>query len=135
MYRTPSPTGSSNHPPIHLSRFPPWNEDACKIGMCGTAAPGEDLSVLGVYNSTAFGTVLQRERSKFNRLYKRKAMLHHYTEFVDASVIDDAEKLIVDLIGDYNDIEANTFEGSSGGRLDAKYGNGAVDTSHLFPSF
>lgn len=43
-----------------ILKFPHWNEDACKIGMCGTPPPGEDMSVLGVYNSTAFGSVLKR---------------------------------------------------------------------------
>ena len=31
-------------------RFPSWNPDACKIGMCGTTHPGEVFGALGVYN-------------------------------------------------------------------------------------
>ena len=61
-------------------------QEACKIGMCGQAAPGEAFSVLGVYNSTAFGSVLQREHSRFSRLFKRRAHVHHYTEFTDIQV-------------------------------------------------
>ena len=66
--------------------FPAWNQEACKIGMCSQAAPGETFSVLGVYNSTAFGSVLQREHSRFSRLFKRRAHVHHYTEFTDIQV-------------------------------------------------
>jgi len=51
-------------------QFPVWNPDACKIGMCGTAGPGEGLSVLGIYNSTGFGTVLETERARFQTLFK-----------------------------------------------------------------
>ena len=61
-----------------LLRFPRWNEQACKIGMCNTPSPGEDMSLMGVYSSTAFGSVLTRERDRFNVLFKRRAMLHHY---------------------------------------------------------
>ncbi len=63
--------------------WPTWNRNACKIGMCSTPSPGEDMSVLAVYNSTAFGTVLTREMKGFQRLFRKKAMLHHYTEFVE----------------------------------------------------
>jgi hypothetical protein len=31
-------------------RFPSWNPDACKIGMCATTHPGDTFSALGVYN-------------------------------------------------------------------------------------
>lgn len=37
-------------------------------------------------DSTAFGSVLRRMHENFNRLYKRKAMVHHYTEFMDVSL-------------------------------------------------
>ena len=63
--------------------WPTWNRNACKIGMCSTPSPGEDMSVLTVYNSTAFGTVLTREMKGFQRLFRKKAMLHDYTEFVE----------------------------------------------------
>mmetsp|Transcript_15730 Transcript_15730/g.21621 ORF Transcript_15730/g.21621 Transcript_15730/m.21621 type:complete len:449 (+) Transcript_15730:13-1359(+) len=53
----------------HL-QFPHWNQDACKIGMCNTASPGDDVSVLAVYNSTAFSSVLAREHTSFSRLYR-----------------------------------------------------------------
>jgi hypothetical protein len=33
-------------------------------------APGEKLSVLGIYNSTAFGSVLRREKGRFDKLFK-----------------------------------------------------------------
>lgn len=86
-------------------RFPLWNQDACKIGMCGTPAIGEEMSVLGVYNSTAFGQVLTKQRAKFNLLYRRKAMLHHYTEFVDEEVVAESDKIVCDIIADYQSIE------------------------------
>lgn len=37
------------------------------------------MSVLMFVCSTAFGNVLSRENGKFLKLFKRKAMLHHYT--------------------------------------------------------
>ena len=85
--------------------FPTWNQDATKIGMCNMPAPGQKVSVLGVYNSTAFGHVLKREHSRFSTLFKRKAMLHHYTEFVDVQALADADIAVASAIDDYNVLE------------------------------
>lgn len=78
--------------------WPTWNRNACKIGMCGTPSPGEDMSVLAVYNSTAFGTVLTREMKGFQRLFRKKAMLHHYTEFVEVGHAYSRDSIIIIII-------------------------------------
>jgi len=97
--------------------FPAWNQEACKVGMCGTPAPGERMSVLGVYNSTAFGGVLQREHSRFSQLFKRKAMLHHYTEYCDFGEIAEAEVNVRSAIRDYQDIERGVENGNTGNQM------------------
>ncbi len=85
--------------------FPDWNPDACKIGLCHTPAPGDTVSVMGIYNSTAFKSVLGRQKTRFGKLYHRKAMLHHYTEFVDASVVAEAEARVDQVLSDYAALE------------------------------
>jgi tubulin epsilon len=87
--------------------FPDWNPDACKIGLCGTPAPGETASVLGVYNNTGFRSVLQRECGRFHQLYRRKAMLHHYTEFVEEDFVAQSETSVAGVIKEYEAIERN----------------------------
>lgn len=43
-----------------------------------------NTTTIGIYNSTSFGShVLQRERKRFNQLFRRKAMVHHYTEYME----------------------------------------------------
>eukprot|EP01035_Chromulina_nebulosa_P018094 gene18094-23743_t len=76
-----------------ILKFPSWNQDAFKIGVCSTPTAGQPVSVMGIYNSTSFSSTIVRERSRFNMLYRRKAMLHHYTEFVDANVIGESDKI------------------------------------------
>lgn len=118
-------------------QFPSWNQNACKIGMCGTAGPGEGGSVLAVYNSTAFGSVLSRERTRFNLLFRRRAMLHHYTEFVGVDAISEAESVCSSVIAEYEDIEAAAAQGHvRAPRQDTRgssHGNGAP--VELFPAF
>ena len=105
--------------------YPMWNQEACKVGVCGTAAPGERLSVLGIYNSTAFGQVLSTEHSRFSQLFRRKAMLHHYLEYCEIDDIAEAEVNVQSACQDYHDIAA----GNSGRFGDAKSG------VPLFPAF
>eukprot|EP01034_Spumella_vulgaris_P028519 gene28519-35390_t len=93
--------------------FPEWNPDACKIGMCSTPSPGDQSSVMAVYNSTAFGTVLSREMSGFLKLFRSGAMLHHYTEFAPKSEIAAAEENVASVIADYQDLENGTFPNMS----------------------
>lgn len=46
-------------------------------------APEQDMSVMGLYNSSSFSSLLGREMLSFRKLYRAKAMLHHYTEYTD----------------------------------------------------
>lgn len=64
---------------------------------------------IGVYNTTAFGRVMNGERSRFLTLYKRRAMLHHYTEYMESELIAVADQNVSQLIADYEHIENGTF--------------------------
>jgi hypothetical protein len=109
-------------------RFPIWNPDATKIGMCSTPSPGQRMSVLAVHNSTAFGSVLGRERDRFNKLFKRRAMTHHFTEFMELDGIKDAESVISSVIEEYSAVEA-------GIPLPSQEAYGDLSSIQLFPSF
>lgn len=87
-------------------RFPTWNRNACKIGLCGAPAPGDEFSVLSLYNSSAFSIPLERELRNFQRLFRAKAMLHHYSKYVEENAIFEAESEVEQLISDYRNIEA-----------------------------
>ena len=69
------------------------------------------MSLLGVFNSTAFGTVLTRERDRFNTLFKRRAMLHHYLEFIDVESVAEAERWSAAISAEYSELENGTFNG------------------------
>ena len=47
--------------------------------------------------SATFGAL----RTRFWSLYRRRAMVHHYTQYIDAGVFDDALASLDALIGDY----------------------------------
>ena len=58
-------------------------------------------------------------------LYRRKAMLHHYTEFVDAGTVGAAEEIVSQVAKDYKSIEDDSFVGTPA----------AAQQLDLFPAF
>jgi tubulin epsilon len=102
-------------------RFPDWNQDACKIGLCSTPAPGEVSTIMGIYNSTAFGGVLDKHRKRFNQLYRRKAMLHHYTEFIEEDFVADSDESVARIIQEYDTVEKGGLPHASSDRNTSQY--------------
>ena len=88
------------------------------------------MSVMAINNSTAFGHVLEREKNRFNLLFKRKAMLHHYTEYIEVDQIKEAESCISQVIADYSGIEKQDDSLLPSRRL---YND--LTTVQLFPAF
>lgn len=89
-------------------RYPTWNPEASKIGLCAVADHGQESSALGVFNSTSFGQVLQVEKDSLMTLYRRKAMLHHYTPYLSPESIDHSVSVVSDTIAAYAELE--TYE-------------------------
>ena len=94
-------------------KFVPWNEDGWKIGHCAVAAR-RDLphSVLSLSNSTGMSVPLKRYHNRFERLYSRKAHLHHYAEYMDVGVFDEARESVRSIIRSYEDVKATYYAGS-----------------------
>lgn len=78
-----------------------WNTEGFKVGLCATPPPGLRRSLLFLSNSCAFGDTLNDVRSRFNLLYHRKAMVHHYTQYIEKAHFDEALSSLSDLIDDY----------------------------------
>lgn len=75
-------------------RLPHWNHDGVKVGLCGAAPVGQPHALLALTNSSCFAGVLAKLGGRFDRLYKRKAHLHHFTEYMDAGGIAEARECV-----------------------------------------
>jgi len=82
-----------------------WNQEGFKVGLCGTPPPGQKHAILGLSNNTCFKETLGAIHGRFNKLYRRKAHLHHYTEFIEESDVTDASEGISSLIEEYSALE------------------------------
>ncbi|KAJ3304065.1 Tubulin epsilon chain [Kappamyces sp. JEL0829] len=91
---------------LHFVR---WNADGWKTGLCDVAPIGQQHSILALSNNTGFWRISDRIGTRFNRLFKRRAHLHHYLEWMDESEFSQAQERIRTLTGGYKALESKTL--------------------------
>ncbi|XP_043269360.1 tubulin epsilon chain-like isoform X2 [Venturia canescens] len=62
------------------AKFTTWSKEATKIGMCSVPPAGHTASLLCLLNSSSMSSMLKDLTIQFDRLYQRKAHVHHYLE-------------------------------------------------------
>jgi tubulin epsilon len=56
-------------------------------------------------NNTAVWRVLHRLEERFSKLYKRKAHLHHYLEYMQQQEFIDAQSHVKNILNSYRKME------------------------------
>ncbi|KAJ1527961.1 hypothetical protein ONE63_007894 [Megalurothrips usitatus] len=87
-------------------RFTPWNQDAIKVGLCSVPPNGHPAAHLSLLNSTSLGGFFSHIGGQFDRMYRRKAHIHHYLQidgFSNSEFLDSRQSLY-DTIGHYQQL-------------------------------
>ncbi|KAI9328270.1 Tubulin/FtsZ family, GTPase domain-containing protein [Obelidium mucronatum] len=82
-------------------KFADWNQDGWKTGLCSVPPIGQTHSLLTLSNNVCISDSLDRMRCRFVKLYKRKANLHHYLNYIDKNEFDEALESVHSLIQEY----------------------------------
>lgn len=82
-----------------------WNQEGFKIGLCHVSPAGQPVSLLGLSNNCSIGQTFKRIHYRTNKFYKRKAHLHHYTEYMESSCVDNALESVFNLVQDHQTLE------------------------------
>jgi len=94
-----------------------WNHEGFKIGLCDQPPVNMNYGLLSLSNNTSISNCFENLRDRFSLLYKRKAHVHHYYDYMkDKTDFDDAVENVEKLIFDYNSIynsQANLIGNSS----------------------
>jgi tubulin epsilon len=85
--------------------FVGWNADGWKTGMCDIPPVGQTHSVLALSNNTGFWRIADRIENRYKKLYKKKAHLHHFLEWMDVSDFDEAHRQMNRIKVDYKRME------------------------------
>uniref|UniRef100_A0A8C9HA09 Tubulin/FtsZ GTPase domain-containing protein n=1 Tax=Piliocolobus tephrosceles TaxID=591936 RepID=A0A8C9HA09_9PRIM len=86
-----------------------YNQDATKIGLCNVPPLNQPYSLLCLINSCEIRNTFLQILERFNKLFKRKAHLHHYLEYLTMDDILEFKEKIQNLIFEYSYIQKNSF--------------------------
>jgi tubulin epsilon len=92
-------------------QFAHWNTDAWKVGLCATpplsASAGHPRSLLCLANSCAIADRFKSFGSRFDKLYRRKAHVFHYTEYMEEDGMTNAREALETTIRAYSELAQN----------------------------
>ena len=87
--------------------FVRWNEEGWKTGLCNYAPTSAPYSLLALSNNSNIRKSFLEMKSSFNRLYNRKAHIHHYLKVdgFDQDIFSESLTSLDDLVKEYKEVE------------------------------
>ncbi len=90
--------------------FVPWNRDGWKTGICAVPPVGLPHCLLALSNNCSITEAVRRVATRFGKLYRRRANLHHYLqhgmERADfAGAVENVEQLLLE----YGDLDRRSM--------------------------
>ncbi|MEE6476056.1 hypothetical protein FKM82_010956 [Ascaphus truei] len=90
-------------------QFVSWNQEGWKTSLCSVPPVGHSHSLLALANNTCVKPTFIELRDRFNKIYKKKAHLHHYLQVdgMEQSCFSEAISSLSSLIEEYNQLDAS----------------------------
>jgi tubulin epsilon len=91
-----------------------WNHDGFKVGICATPSARKlPVELLCLANNTAIAQTFETIHTSFQRIFKRRAHVHHYTQFMEEEQFIEAQETLVGLVHEYQSLETAKPSASS----------------------
>ncbi|KAI9141926.1 Tubulin/FtsZ family, GTPase domain-containing protein [Paraphysoderma sedebokerense] len=84
-----------------------WNQDGWKTGICKVPPVNQPRTLLTLSNNCCIKTTFNELKSRFMKLYSRKANLHHYTKYTTTAEFSTALNELEELISEYEIMDSN----------------------------
>lgn len=81
-----------------------------KLGICAARPLNRPRALLVVSNNTSIVGTLGAAYNRFMHLYRVRAHLHHYTQYVEQSYFHEALASLTDVISAYNEVDVELDE-------------------------
>jgi tubulin epsilon len=109
-------------------RMIPWNQEGFKVGLCSVPPIGQTSSLLCLSNNCCIRETFERLHGRFRKLFVRKAHVHHYTEYMEAERLVEAQENVRWLVDEYAKLEQSSY-------MDAEGPPATASTRRLQPLF
>ena len=95
--------------------FANWNQEGWKTGLCSVPPVGQQYSLLSLANNTCIRHSFSDIKSRFNKLYSRKAHLHHYDKVhgFDRSMFEESILSLNEIVKNYEHLEETNGSANS----------------------
>ncbi|KAL3278055.1 hypothetical protein HHI36_013400 [Cryptolaemus montrouzieri] len=92
--------------------FQHWSRKCIKIGLCGVAPNGLDYSMLALFNTSTITNLFDYVSSHYQKLLRRKAHIHHYTEVqgFEFDHFNECQNIIATVTDHYEEIKKSKTE-------------------------
>eukprot|EP00658_Telonema_sp_P-2_P023445 TRINITY_DN19396_c0_g1_i2.p1 TRINITY_DN19396_c0_g1~~TRINITY_DN19396_c0_g1_i2.p1 ORF type:complete len:254 (-),score=47.64 TRINITY_DN19396_c0_g1_i2:452-1213(-) len=81
-----------------------WNKQGFKVGLCAVPPVAQKAAVLGLSNSCSAAQTFDAIQQRFLQLYRVRAHVHHYTEYMSMEVINESLERVVELAAEYKQL-------------------------------
>ncbi|KAI9017539.1 Tubulin/FtsZ family, GTPase domain-containing protein [Gaertneriomyces semiglobifer] len=88
----------------HLN-FAKYNRQAWKTGLCAMPPLGQPYCLLALANNCCIRQTMIELRGRFKKLFRRKANLHHYLQYLDIDEIASSAENIDSVVTEYAEHE------------------------------
>eukprot|EP00768_Dysnectes_brevis_P004893 gnl/Dysnectes_brevis/3543_a4502_530.p1 GENE.gnl/Dysnectes_brevis/3543_a4502_530~~gnl/Dysnectes_brevis/3543_a4502_530.p1 ORF type:complete len:467 (-),score=96.60 gnl/Dysnectes_brevis/3543_a4502_530:270-1670(-) len=88
-----------------LLKRPEWAPPGCKLGICSSPPARGSYGLLGLRNGPQVMHPLRGVHAKFEKLYRKRVFLHHYTKWMDQADIEARVERVRGLVDGYNEVE------------------------------
>uniref|UniRef100_A0A7S3LRP6 Tubulin/FtsZ 2-layer sandwich domain-containing protein n=1 Tax=Aplanochytrium stocchinoi TaxID=215587 RepID=A0A7S3LRP6_9STRA len=84
-----------------------WNQEGFKVGLCSVPPVKHPYSVLCLSNNCCVRSTFRKMEQRFRTLYdKRRAFVHHYTQYVEESHFSESLEIIRAIQDDYSQLQS-----------------------------
>ncbi len=82
----------------------PWNPDGFKVSLCGQPSPFAPASGLLLSNNAGVAVPLGALYNRFLAMYRVRAHVHHYLEYMDGGAFLEAAEAVYGCIKSYEEV-------------------------------
>lgn len=85
-------------------KHPSWGSQGFKVGLCNNRPPHAECDAVCLRNTPQILGSITHLKQAFNKMYKTRTFLHHYTNYMSPEDIEERSRIVDVVINGYEDL-------------------------------